>query len=126
MILVILGKVIIVATLYELIERVGDYIKIGSHRLYEYLIWTSEDTGGILRTCDTMRSSPLNNKEIRMPRIVVISVIGELSESSLTVENGIANAKLRVYYEMMDENNLDEIMQVNYELGYKLVYLVKV
>lgn len=114
------------ATLYELIERVGDYIKIGSHRLYEYLIWTSEDTGGILRTCDTMRSSPLNNKEIRMPRIVVISVIGELSESSLTVENGIANAKLRVYYEMMDENNLDEIMQVNYELGYKLVYLVKV
>ena len=113
-------------TLYDLINEVDEAFTPTTHTLKDFIIHTSDNNGGFLRTCYRRKKEPLANIEIGDPDYILIAFQEEYTEDSITLNhnpNGeLTKAKLQLCY-WTNENIADEV-SLYMSLGYIYCYII--
>ena len=108
-------------TLFEVLSKANKDITPDSNLFYFYVLKTSDDNGGFLRTCYCEKKHIIKNKLIENVGFVVIGSMQPITERSLLrcfTRTGIkTNLKLQIYYGMI--SSADEGIEINKNLGYK-------
>lgn len=85
--------------LYELIDRVDDAFTPETHKLKEYILNTSDDNGGFLRTCFTRKRTPIKDHKIDELNGTIIGFDLEFDESIIAnYSGGFTPLKMQLWY----------------------------
>ena len=108
-------------TLYDLIKSISAIITPDTNALYNYVLYTSDDIGGYLRTRYCWWDTPVKNRKIadHYDRVFVASMkpinIKELEDTQST------NVKLQIAY-CFNSASFDDA-EWSSELGYCYIYV---
>lgn len=107
-------------TLYELIDKANEVPTPKSMDFYNYVIWTSDDNGGFLRTCYTKKSKPLPDKELPLKvHRVLVAFEKDFNKSCLTLSsNGLTDTKLQFFYNITGIESLEATKKLSAEIGF--------
>lgn len=108
-------------TLYELIKQVADIVMPGCG-LDEYIMYTSDDDGGFLRTRYCWWNCPVKDRTVPDLKTVLLSSQQKIEPEQLKRDkSGFTYAKLQLIY----RNECTPIeIEVNRGLGYCWIYNV--
>ena len=102
-------------TLYELIDKVDEQFTPDTHSLRDYIINTSDDNGGFLRTCFTRKRIPLVDHEIPDLNMTVIgfdmNFDGNVKNIVENYTEGFTPLKLQLWYS--DRHTFPEHIYLN-------------
>lgn len=86
-------------TLHELLKVVPDILTPDSGLLYDYMLYTSDDNGGFLRTCFCWwPERAVTDKELSGEKnVILIAMASEMDEKILQDKNQTP-LKLQIYY----------------------------
>lgn len=108
-------------TLYDALAKANRQITPDSNLFFFYVIKTSDDNGGFLRTCYCEKRHNLNDREIEDIGCIVVGSQQPVTEDKLLdcfTHKGIrTDIKLQIYYGMI--NSTEEGIAINENLGYK-------
>lgn len=110
-------------TLYELIEKANSVLTPNSKEFYNYVIWTSDDNWGFLRTCYRKKSKPLEDKRLGDVSHILISFQEEFDKTFLTTRfehpfGELTKTKLQFFYDIMDIEYLEDEKQWSERVGF--------
>ena len=108
-------------TLYELIKCVSDIITPETNDFYQYVLYTSDDDGGFLRTRYCWWEKPVSDRKLsRQYTRVLVACAREINEKDLVDREG-TKLKLQFHYDYanadFDDADWDLLM------GYGYLYL---
>ena len=107
-------------TLYELINQVAEIVLPGS-RLDEYILNTSDDNGGFLRTCYCRKGKPVNDRSVGDLKTVLLTAKQKIEPEQLK-DREYTRAKLQLTYG--NDYTNPEDLEWDRELGYCWCYIV--
>lgn len=114
-------------TLYDALAKANRQITPESNLFFFYVIKTSDDNGGFLRTCYCEKMRNLKDREIEDIGFIVVGSQQPITEESLLrcfTHTGIrTEIKLQIYYGLI--SSADEGMAINKNLGYKHNIIIK-
>lgn len=114
-------------TLYDALAKANRKITSDSNLFFFYVLKTSDDNGGFLRTCYCEKRHNLKDREIDDIGFIVIGSKQPVTEDKLLdcfTHQGIRTEhKLQIYYGMI--NSADEGVAINKNLGYKHNIIIK-
>lgn len=113
-------------TLYDLIRGVSEILTPETNSLFEYIINSSDDNGGFLRTCWCKKSSPLKDFELRNRKKIVVCFRNPFSEGDKYFNDGDFSrnetlVKLQLFYGF---SNTDDDMVWSAHLCYPHAYVI--
>lgn len=110
-------------TLIELIEEISKILTPYSNEFFNYVINTSDNNGGFLRTCYCWRKKAIADIDLgtRQYRVVLLTMQRQFDEADLR-RSQLTNLKLQLHYEYTDAVFEDALWDA--QLGYNYVYLV--
>lgn len=109
-------------TLYDLIHKISNIITPETNAFYNYVLYTSDDDGGFLRTRYCWWDDPVPNHRIGSEyRTVLVTSQEPIEEADLKNESDTL-AKIQLHYDYTDATLADA--EWDAELGYGYVYLM--
>ena len=107
-------------TLYELIRRVSNIITPETDDFYHYILYTSDDNGGFLRTRYCWWDKPLVDRDLCGEyQKVLVACQKEISANLINKQD--TRLKLQLHYDWLDMTMED--MEWDIEMGYCYIYL---
>ena len=114
-------------TLYDALAKANKELTPDSNLFFFYVLKSSDDNGGFLRTCYCEKQHTLKDKEIDDIGYIVVGSQQPITEKRLLncfARTGIkTNLKLQIYYGMI--TSADEGVELNENLGYKHNKIIK-
>ena len=109
-------------TLYELIKQVSDIITPESNIFYNYVVYTSDDNGGFLRTRYCWWDKPLGNRNLcDKYKKVLVTCNKEITVDEL-VNKTDTKLKIQFHYDYLDPSFEDAEWDI--QMGYNYIYLI--
>ncbi len=110
-------------TLYKLIKQLSAIISPHSDAFFDYVINTSDDNGGFLRTCYCRRNNPIKDVSLgdRDYKTVLVTMERPFAEEDLHQKSS-TYVKMQINYVNTDAVFQDAVWDA--QLGYNYVYLV--
>lgn len=107
--------------LYELIKKVSRILTPETDHFYNYILHTSDDDGGFLRTRYCWWDKCLEDKQLDDEyKKVMVTSRHPIDLDALTDENA-TYVKLQFHYRYNGE--VDEFAEIDVELGYSYIYI---
>lgn len=114
-------------TLYDALAKANRQITPDSNLFFFYVIKTSDNNGGFLRTCYCEKRYNLKDREIEDIGCIVVGSQQPVTEDKLLdcfTHKGIrTDLKLQIYYGMI--NSAEEGIAINENLGYKYNIVIR-
>ena len=114
-------------TLYDALAKANRKITPDSNLFFFYVLKTSDDNGGFLRTCYCEKQHSLKDREIKDIDFIVVGSQQPVAEQALLncfTKTGIkTRIKLQIYYGMI--SSAEEGIELNKNLGYKYNKIIK-
>lgn len=114
-------------TLYDALAKANKEITPDSNLFFFYVLKTSDNNGGFLRTCYCEKQHTLKDREIEDIGFIVVGSQQLIAEEHLLncfTRIGIkTNLKLQIYYGMV--SSAEEGVELNERLGYKYNKIIK-
>lgn len=108
-------------TLYDLILNVSQIITPDTNAFYHYILYTSDDNGGFLRTRYCWSSLPIADRSFRYDyKKIMVTAKSPLTEE-VFVQTPETNAKIQFSYGIMNPSISDA--EWDAQLGYRHVYI---
>ena len=108
-------------TLYDLVRKISDIITPDSGAFYDYVLYTSDDNGGFLRTRYCWWETPVKNFNIRMDiRRVLVTSKSPIEEKDL-LDKDETKVKMQLTY--CDPDASADDAEWDTELGYCYIYI---
>ena len=108
-------------TLYDALAKANKELTPDSNLFFFYVLKTSDDNGGFLRTCYCEKKRTLKDREIEDIGFIVVGSQQLITEKRLLdcfTRTGIkTKLKLQIYYGMV--SSVEEGVEINENLGYK-------
>jgi len=112
-------------TLYDLIRGVSEVLTPETNSLFEYIINSSDDNGGFLRTCWCKKSKLLRDFEIKDRRKVLVCFREPFKENCEYYGkddfSDTTRVKLQLFYRC---DGLEEDMEWSTDMGYFYAYTI--
>lgn len=110
-------------TLYDLLRQISHIITPDSDEFFNYVINTSDNNGGFLRTCYCWRKNVIANIDLgtRKYRTVLVTMQRPINETDL-YQRPFTELKIQIDY--MNTDSVFEDAVWDAQLGYNYVYLV--
>ena len=109
--------------LYELIDRVDEAFTPDTHSLRDYILNTSDDNGGFLRTCFTRKRTPLKDHKISDLDGTIIGFDIEFNEDIIAnYSGGFTPLKMQLWYSNV-VHNIEDMIDLNLPM-YKHCYYI--
>ncbi len=111
-------------SIFELIKIASKALTPDTDKLFNYIIWSSDNNGGFLRTCYRRKSNMLINFDIRFDNYTVVAFEREFDESKLEFgpmfEGNSTQAKLEFHF----ANDVDCSLSWDLNCGYPHCYII--
>ena len=108
-------------TLYKLIKQLSDLVTPGSNDFYNYILYTSDDNGGFLRTRYCWWDKALVDRNLHGEyRKVLVTCNKEISVDDLANKKD-TKLKLQFHYDFLDATFEDA--EWDLQMGYRYIYL---
>ncbi|MBO5034500.1 MAG: hypothetical protein J6C43_02685 [Oscillospiraceae bacterium] len=109
-------------TLHGLIRRISDILTPGTHSFYDYVLQTSDDDGGFLRTCFCFKHHALPDREIEDRTKAVVCFMEPFTESY--TDNGRDTCvKLQLSYGGCRGKNIPAFIRWSWGVGFRVAYV---
>jgi len=109
-------------TLYELIGKISAILTPETGSFYDYVIRTSDDDGGFLRTCFCYKSHLLRDREIADLDKAVVCFEEPFSEH-YTDDGFYTLVKLQLDYDQRQEWSRKDFIRWSRDLGFPFAYV---
>ena len=109
-------------TLYELIKQISAILTPETDSFFDYVIHTSDDDGGFLRTCYCYKDHPLRDREIKDLKETEVCFLEPFREHDLG-DGESTLVKLQLDYDRRREWSGKDFIAWSWELGYRVAYL---
>lgn len=110
-------------TLHGLIRRISDILTPGSHSFYDYVLQTSDDNGGFLRTCYCFKSHTLPDREIEDRSEAVVCFMEPFTEE-YSSDGHFTNVKLQLNYgEGPVNQDNSRFIRWSWGVGFRVAYV---
>lgn len=108
-------------TLYDLLKQISHIITPEDDSFYNYVLYTSDNNGGFLRTRYCWWDKPLENRKIKESyKRVIVSSTAEIDPKKF-LDKSNTYIKMQIHYDIKDASIND--VQCDIELGYKYIYI---
>ncbi len=107
-------------TLYELIQQISEILTPDTNSFYDYVLHTSDDNGGFLRTCYCLRERLTKDRNISDLDKAVVCFREPFSEEVYKNDTSYTSMKMQLFY---DERDLESNISWSAELGYPFSYI---
>lgn len=109
-------------TLYELIKQVSQILTPQTDDFYNYVLYTSDDNGGFLRTRYCWWEKPVDNVSLgeKEYKRVMVTMKKPFAENELTIN---ADTLVKMQFDYADTNATIDDADWDAELGYCYVYI---
>ena len=116
-----------IITLHDALKRFDEEFTPGTSLFSNYVLWTSDDNGGFLRTRFVSKSSPLPNKNFEEGTFIILAVNGPIDTKKIEYHKDYSTHKLtqlKLQFWWMSISDLEDMLDWNKELGYKNRYVL--
>ena len=114
-------------TLYEALKRFDEEFTPGTTLFSDYVLWTSDNYGGFLRTCFASKSGPLPDKSLEEGTFIILAVDGPVDINKITYHGDYGTHKLtemKLQFCWMRISDIEDMLEWNEQLGYKNRYVL--
>ena len=106
-------------TLYELVKIANDTLTPNSTLLYDYILNSSDNNGGFLRTSYCKKSKPLKDIDIIKTHIILIAFEEPFDSALLDfTQEGFTRTNLQFFYVIRGQEDLQAEKRWSEDLGY--------
>jgi len=109
-------------TLHGLIKQISAILTPETDSFYDYVLNTSDDDGGFLRTCFCYKSHPLRDREIRDLTGAVVCFLEPFTEH-YTDDGFDTLVKLQLDYDERRAFSRKDFIEWSWEMGYRFAYI---
>ncbi|MBR1454838.1 MAG: hypothetical protein IJ593_09405 [Lachnospiraceae bacterium] len=111
-------------TLYELIKQANDVLTPGTEKFYDYVINSSDNNGGFLRTCYHRHSKPLEDYK-HCDDIAVVCFSKPFKEKDLDYDfSDLFGYQTRTKLQFVYSGGIEEL-EWNFQMDYRYCYIIK-
>lgn len=106
--------------LYELIEQISHILTPKTNSLFDYIISTSDNNGGFLRTCYTRKNDKLEDFDIKEMDKVLVCFAKKFIEGNYYYDNNFTKIKMQIFYFTGD---IEKYILWSFTVGFKYAYV---
>lgn len=109
-------------TLYELIKQISAILTPETDSFFDYVLQTSDDNGGFLRTCYRFKGHALRDREIADRTKAVVCFMEPFTER-YTDDGHITWVKLQLSYGGCMDENIPSFIRWSWGVGFRVAYV---
>lgn len=116
-----------IKTLHEALRRFDEEFTPGTTLFSDYVLWTSDNNGGFLRTRFVSKASPLPDRNLEEGTFIILAVDGSIDTDKITYHGDYSTHKLtelKLQFCWMSLSDLEDMLDWNEQLGYKNRYVL--
>lgn len=116
-----------IKSLYEALKRFDEEFTPGTTLFSDYVLWTSDNNGGFLRTRFASKSSPLPDRNLGEGTFIILAVDGPVDTEKITYHgdyNTHKLTKLKLQFCWISISDLEDMLAWNENMGYKNRYVL--
>ena len=104
-------------TLYQVCQKINDYLEVKDNCIFDYLVWGSTDNGDFLRTQFSKRKTPLKDKDLGEVRFIVMGMQHDFNPTEFTFTENTSKAQVQVFW-CKRGLEVKNVVEINNNLGY--------
>ncbi len=108
-------------TLHQLTHRISQTLTPETDSFYDYVLWSSDDNGGFLRTCFRRKRKPLRDRDIQPLEEALVCFREPFAEDYGS--NDCTYVKLQLFYQYDAERNVGHYIRWSRDMGFPVPYL---
>lgn len=85
-------------TLYQVCQKINDYLEASNTQVLDYLIWSSIDKGNFIRTQSKKNKNPIKDKDIGEVKYIVLGMQKDFNLADYTFKKDLPNAQVQVFW----------------------------
>ena len=109
-------------TLHELIRQISAILTPETDSFFDYVLQTSDDDGGFLRTCYCFKGRALGDREIKDRTDAVVCFMEPFSED-YTDDGSYTRVKLQLSYGGCMDRDIPMFIRWSYGVGFRVAYV---
>lgn len=85
-------------TLYQVCQKINDYLETPNNQVFNYLIWSSADKANFIRTQSNKNKIPIKDKDLGEVKFVVLGMQKDFDLADYTFDKDLPNAQIQVFW----------------------------
>lgn len=84
--------------LYQVCQKINDYLEVPDNQVFDYLIWSSIDNGNFIKTQPYKNNSPIKDKALGEVKYIVFGMQKDFNLADFTFKKDLPNTKVQVFW----------------------------